>query len=290
MTGNSELSRSALAPLRRLAWRVGRRVYCAARGEPSADDIATDGEAYVQRCLVKGVDRRSDLCVFDVGANCGDWSASFLNALASGQRTGARTSLHLFEPVPMTREVLRRRLADMKGSGIAEVHALAMSDECASAPMAILSGTGGRNSLSLDTENTRRAEGMIEIEKTTLAEFCRQWGIGHVNLVKSDTEGHDLSVLRGARELLAAGRIDLFQFEYNHTWVFSRAFLKDVFELVEGLPYRVARIRPDRIEILDGWHPELERFFHANYLLVREPALAWFDVRFGTFDQSNTYA
>ena len=139
-------------------------------------------------------------------------------------------------------------------------------------------------------EDARRADTTIEVERTTLTDFCRQRGIGHVNLVKSDTEGHDLSVLRGARELLAAGRVDLLQFEYNHTWVFSRAFLKDVFELVEGLPYRVARIRPNSIEILDGWHPELDRFFHANYLLVREPALAWFDVRYGTFDDSNTYA
>ncbi|RNJ48683.1 FkbM family methyltransferase [Methylocystis hirsuta] len=290
MTQYSTLRGTALPSLRRLAWRVGRRVYCAARGEPGADDIATDGEAYVQRCLVKSISPCSELCVFDIGANCGDWSASFLRALSAEHRTHAKTRLHSFEPVPATRQMLLSRLASMKGSEIAEVHAFAMSNECGAAPMAILSDTGGTNSLSLDTKNTRRADNMIEVEKTTLADFCRQRGIGHVNLVKSDTEGHDLSVLRGAREILAAGRLDLFQFEYNHTWVFSRAFLKDVFELVEGLPYRVARIRPASIEILDGWHPELERFFHANYLLVREPALAWFDVRFGTFDGSNTYA
>ncbi len=290
MTQHSTFRETAVAPLRRLAWRLGRRLYCAARGEPRADDIATDGESYVQRCLIAATAPGRALCVFDIGANCGDWSASFLDALPPERGGAARISLHLFEPVPATRQVLQRRLAQMKGSEIAEVHALAMSNECGGAPMAIVSDTGGRNSLSLDNEHTPRAENTIEVEKTTLADFCRQRGIGHVNLVKSDTEGHDLSVLRGARELLAAGRVDLFQFEYNHTWVFSRAFLKDVFELVEGLPYRVARIRPNRIEILDAWHPELERFFHANYLLVREPALAWFDVRFGTFDQSNTYA
>ncbi len=56
------------------------------------------------------------------------------------------------------------------------------------------------------------------------------------------------------------------------------------------LPYRVARVRRDHIEVFDEWHPELERFFEGNYVVVHEPALAWFDARHGTFDAANTYA
>ena len=97
-------------------------------------------------------------------------------------------------------------------------------------------------------------------------------------------------MLRGARELLREQRIDVLQFEYNHRWVHARAFLKDVFDLVADLPYEVARITPDGLETLPGWHFELERFFEANYLLVRRPALDWFPCRRGGFDASNAYA
>jgi hypothetical protein len=58
---------------------------------------------------------------------------------------------------------------------------------------------------------------------------------------------------------------------------------------VAGLPYCVARILPNSIEVLPAWHPELERFFEANYLLVHDRAICWFDARMGVFDVSNTY-
>jgi hypothetical protein len=110
-----------------------------------------------------------------------------------------------------------------------------------------------------------------------------------VHLVKSDTEGHDLRVLSGARKMLSQGRIDVFQFEYNQRWITARFFLKDAFALVAGMPYTVARIRPSHIELFEAWHFELERFFEANYLIVHERALGWFDVQRGGFNGSNVY-
>ena len=97
-------------------------------------------------------------------------------------------------------------------------------------------------------------------------------------------------MLKGAVDLFQEGRIDVAQFEYNHRWVYSRSYLKDVFDLLEGLPYRVARIRGDRLELFEDWHPEIERYFEANYLIVRDAAIDWFPTLRGRFDGSNTYA
>jgi hypothetical protein len=66
--------------------------------------------------------------------------------------------------------------------------------------------------------------------------------------------------------------------------------LKDVFDLVRGLPYRVGKLEPRGIEVYEAWHPEIERFFQSNYVLIHEPVLSWLDVRYGAFDVSNTYA
>ena len=90
--------------------------------------------------------------------------------------------------------------------------------------------------------------------------------------------------------MLADKRIGLFQFEYNHCWISTRSFLRDVFDLVDGLPYHVCKVVPGGIDAYESWHQELETFFEVNYLLVRDDLLDVFDVRRGTFDASNTYA
>ena len=156
--------------------------------------------------------------------------------------------------------------------------------------MAVMSSIGGTNSLHFDAAVTEQALSFVEVEKLTLSDFCNGAGINQLHLVKCDTEGHDLLVLRGASELLKAGRIDVFQFEYNHRWIYAHAFLKDVFDLIDGLPYRLARVQPRSIEVFEAWHPELEHFFQSNYVLVRQSALPWFTAHMGRFDEANTYA
>jgi FkbM family methyltransferase len=278
------------AYLRRLSWRIGRRIYRSARGEPLDNSIETNGETYVQRAVIAATMHEDILAILDIGANEGDWIKPLLSALPASRLSPDRLRLYAFEPIPETRARLSTALCSVRGGELARIEACALSDEIGSMRMAVLSETGGTDTLSFDRVQASRALRLIEVEVLTLAAFSERRGLGHLHLVKCDTEGHDLRVLQGARPLLEAGRIDVLQFEYNHRWIFARAFLKDVFDLAEGLPYAVARIRRHGIEILDAWHPELERFFEANYVLVHTPALDWFRARRGFFDASNTYA
>lgn len=269
-----------------MTWRLGRHLYSRARGEMPGDDVTTNGESDVQRRVIAatGGDK---LCVFDIGANQGDWTLPLIDALPRERRERERVQIHLFEPVPTSRKRLEDRLAGAGVTDLAQVHPLAISSSEGQAKLQIVSSTGGRNSLIVgDIPSTDE----IVVQTATLPTLFGKLGIRHAQLVKCDAEGHDLAIMQGAAPLLREGRIDVLQFEYNHMWVFSRAFLKDVFDLVQGLPYSVGRIRADSIEVYDAWHPELDRFFHSNYVLVREPALSWFNVRRGSFDISNTYA
>ena len=150
--------------------------------------------------------------------------------------------------------------------------------------------TGGTNSLAYLSAGSSDALSIVDVDAVTLDEFCALNEVPHINLIKTDTEGHDICVLRGASEMLQAGRIDVYQFEYNHLWVHSNAFLRNVFQLVQNTPYRVARLLPGRVELVDEWHPELDRFFAGNYLLLHPRALHWFDARPVSFDASNTFA
>ena len=289
----SDRLRSFLAArptLRRLAWRLGRRLYVSARGEQIACDIESDGETYLQARVIANISPAEKLQALDIGANQGDWTKHLLSLAPASRPNRRRLSIELFEPVPSTRDRLIKTLRMTDKEGVCQVHSLAMSDQAGSFQMAIMSETGGTNSLHFDGGAAVPPGGWITVQTSTLTEFCASRGIDRVHLAKCDTEGHDLKVLEGARELFAARCIDVFQFEYNDQWIFSRCYLKDAFDLMKGLPYRIGKVEPDSIEIYDEWHPELDRFFQSNYVIIADAALGWFCIRRGSFDRSNTYA
>jgi FkbM family methyltransferase len=260
-------------------------LYCIARGEPRGGDIHRDGEAAVQKRVIDGVPVNEILHVLDIGANIGDWTVAFLDQLEIQPTRQVR--LHAFEPVKATRAKLEANFVRYSAAFDLRVHDYAVSDSNGTISMHIIDDGAGRNSIYASEIASAYT---IEIEAVTLSDIFERAGIAHAHLVKIDAEGHDLAIMHGAASLLRDGRIDVLQFEYNHSWVYARSFLKDVFDLIEPTSYKAARICHGYIEVFDAWHPELERFFNANYVLVRDTALDWFDHRHGTFDKSNTYA
>lgn len=267
-------------------WRIGRRLYCRARNEVSVNDIRLNGESYVQACVLKSAD--APLLVLDVGANLGEWTRQLLNQLPSDRI--AATRVFAFEPIETTRAKLSRNVSEMMHGQVVTIVPAAVSDMSGEAEMVVLTATGGTNSLEFDGHVADRAIARKTVTTTTLDTFCDELALEHVHLLKCDAEGHDARVLAGARELLLGGRVDVVQFEYNHRWVYARAYLKDVFDLVDELPYRVGRVCSTHIELFKSWHFELERYFESNYVLLHEDAVGWFDAREGSFDETNTWA
>lgn len=265
-------------------YRLGRFLYMQARGD-IANDMATNGELMVQRCVIDAVLRSAaeKLVCFDVGANVGDWSSALLANCQSRQYQPLE--LYVFEPVPSTASVLRKRLGDKE---YIHYELVALSSTEGTDVMYVSGATAGTNSLHQGGEDFSARS--VSINKITASQFCSLNKINAIHLLKSDTEGHDMEMVIGALPLLKEGRIAVLQLEYNHRWIFSRHYLKDVFDTIEGLPYHVGKICPDHIEVYDKWYPEHERFFESNYVLLREDTMAWFDVRDCKFDLHNTLA
>jgi hypothetical protein len=72
--------------------------------------------------------------------------------------------------------------------------------------IASVGGTSERNSL-VPGLNQAEATEKTNVELDTVDAYCQSGGIRRVDLLKTDTEGFDLEVLRGATRMLEAGRI-----------------------------------------------------------------------------------
>ncbi|MCC6739658.1 MAG: FkbM family methyltransferase [Planctomycetia bacterium] len=240
---------------RSLLWRLGRRVYAYARGERSNDPV-TNGEYWLLERLLAGSSGRRVL--LDVGANVGDWTAKACQL--GGSPEGL--IIHSFEPCAGTRQRLAARF---EGRKEVLIHGSAVSDTAGE--RTFYSREDGAGTNSLDPLSGPRSE---SVKVTTLDGFFQEQALERAVMVKIDTEGFDLMVLRGASRLLQEGRIEVLQFEYNWRWLVNHACLRDVFALVEGRPYSLGKLVGSGIEFYGEWHFELDRFFEGNYVLVRD--------------------
>lgn len=137
--------------------------------------------------------------IFDVGANVGQSARAYRKAYPAA-------AIHSFEPVPAT---FARLQAAVRGLNVA-AHPVALGAAAASAQVAETSSST-RNTITLGAAG----EGSVAVQ--TLDAFCSNKGIDRISLLKVDTEGHDLEVLRGAAEMLGAQRIDIVEVEAGMT-------------------------------------------------------------------------
>jgi FkbM family methyltransferase len=250
-----------LSQVRSAAWRTGRRIYSYARRE-GANDPVRNGEYWLLESLLTR--SREPACLLDVGANRGDWS---WHAVRMASQIQKPLLVYALEPTLSTFAVLAERFSGL--SNVTAVRAAA-SDHCGESPLFVVSEPlAGRNSLLRVSPDAHQES----VTLITIDAFLRSQSMERVMIVKSDTEGHDMSVLKGATASLREGRIQVWQFEYNHLWVTNRCFLRDVFDLIDGTGYRLGKLFANGIESYRSWHPELERFFECNYVLFADESL-----------------
>ncbi len=160
------------------------------RGLDLAQDIARHLPAYRARVI------------FDVGANVGQSAAEFV-----ADHPGVR--VWCFEPVAATFRTLEAAVAKLPG---VTCHRLAFGAGDGAGRMA----TEGASVLSrlVGPEGGASADAAVEdVTVRTLDSFLAEHGIEAVSLLKVDTEGADLDVLKGATAALAAQRIDFVEVE-----------------------------------------------------------------------------
>lgn len=242
--------------LRTYIWRFGRKLYFRARREASGGPDVNGEYWLLEQVISKNSSSRPVL--LDIGAHVGNWSERAATLL---RRSGIAGHVYAFEPASATFSHLVEKF---KGDDIVGLNRTALSDKSGESEFFVVGNKVGTDSLI-------RIENAISEKVNTLRldDFMTDKCLDSVLFVKCDSEGYDLKILLGAEQTLQLGKLDVWQFEYNHRWVGARSFLKDVFNFIADKPYVLGKLYGNGVEVFDEWHPELERFIESNYVLIR---------------------
>jgi FkbM family methyltransferase len=216
------------------------------------DDPNTNGEYWL---LERVVPHCSVIC--DVGANTGAWTEACL-------RVNPEIQVYAFEPNPSAADLFTERWGVNPNIHLLRV---ALGDENSTLEFhdyGTASGLSGFFSRELSI--SRASQQTINVTCRRLDDLDELVG-ADIDFLKIDTEGSEMRVLRGAKEILAEGRIRLIQFEYGGTWIDAREFLADAFRLLRNKGYSFGRLLPDRVQWISEFdHRKLEKFKYSNYV------------------------
>lgn len=198
--------------------------------------------------------------LFDVGANVGQTLKQFKQAWPS-------STLHCFEPTP---EVFAELKGVAQHFGGVRCHNVALS---ATAGIAMLE----RGDISVlnqirPASAEAAADAVPGIAMHRLDAFCRDRRIDRIDLLKIDTEGHDLEVIKGASDMLAAGAIDYVLTEVGFGEGVRFCLDTDVRGYLAQFGYRVLGVYEQSPSIYHSGWPHVGLYF-ANMLFAR-PGLA----------------
>ncbi len=112
------------------------------------------------------------------------------------------------------------------------------------------------------------AKEVIEANVTTGDTYCRDNGIEEIDLLKIDTEGKELDVLRGFSELLGARHVRMVQFEYGLGSVYTKDLLRDFNEYFAARGYVVGKVFPRSVDFRPYTVAD-EDFIGPNYIAIR---------------------
>jgi len=219
----------AISPLEGLAfaWTVGWTCFQKGVWEP-----------HVERCL-RDLLRPGDIA-FDIGANFGYFTA------VMAQSVGPTGHVWAFEPIPATLDRLRL-CRQLNGFGQLTALPFAVGGEDGIADVVFDPRFAGNASIHRDVTGTETESHTVPMRR--LDTLVADGVVSPPDLMKIDVEGHELEVIRGARQTIAAAQ-PMIIFEFNQELAERAGWgLEDLDRVLSACgDYRYFEIRDETLE------------------------------------------
>ena len=206
--------------------------------------------------------RRPIETFFDVGANVGQTATAAREAFPAAR-------IFSFEPHPVTFQRLR---AAIPASPLFSAHQLAFSNKEGTATFYEYATEGDGTHINSLVPNARFPTqrgynaNQIAVPCSRIDHFCAENSVTRIDVLKLDTEGSEMFVLEGAREMLRNGSVGLIFTEYNALVPQEGATggsLIPIAEFLHSLGYNFLCSYTDRID-------EAQLFVSANALFAHQ--------------------
>jgi FkbM family methyltransferase len=204
-------------------------------------------------------DRKTQV-TFDVGANIGQTIEAISTALP-------HAIIHAFEPLPAAFGQLRQKYGQNRN-----VHLNNMALGAQPGQLELMENSLPMMSSFLEPGKDwfGKIERRTPVDVGTIDNYCAQNNISRIDLLKSDTQGFDLEVLKGAGKMLSDGRVRL---------IFLEIIISDMYKNVPQFPQVEDFLRSKGFElwllypsgILNGRSTHTDAIYMHKSIVPRTP-------------------
>lgn len=186
---------------------------------------------------------KENITVADVGANVGKYSKYLLKTLGNRIKKG-----YIFEPIKTCYDSIERwRNFSYFNIGVGSE----------SGEVKFYEAIGRESHSSVVNRNWLYSKPEYNIREITIKIDCLDNIINErLNVLKIDTEGYELEVLKGCKRLLSEGGIDYIQFEYGGCFKDNNIKLNDVINFLKQYGYSVYELNNTNFKKIDIYNDD----------------------------------
>ncbi|WP_207479482.1 FkbM family methyltransferase [Arenibaculum pallidiluteum] len=226
-------------------------------GAGAGADVDTSGEGFALNYLAGMFKDQREVTVFDVGGNVGRYTKAVLAHIPNAR-------VYAFEPSPAAYASFTANVSDPR----CKAFNFGLSDSSGSAELfAPRPGAGPASLYARRLDHFGIEMKPVEtISLRRLDEVCAENGIGRIDLLKIDAEGHELAILAGAGDMLRSGAVRAIQFEFGGSNIDARTYFQDLWYALPD--FSVHRILRDGLARVEAYREEDEIFLAQNFLAL----------------------
>lgn len=196
---------------------------------------------------------KSDDQVCDIGANMGFYTIWMSKFITEG-------TIHAFEPDDLNFERFNKNILLNKIADNVKPNKCIVSES--SGQLNFTTGLDGENHIT----NTAADDSLIK-DTISLDLYALKNSVKNFKFIKIDTEGFELFVLKGAKQLMAENKISVIQLEINNSVKNSNTKIEDLIDFINSNNY-----------ILCFYNSNLNKLVKTTYTTQRDNYFATADV------------